>query len=64
MVGMDYEDSFVGGGAQSIRGVLTLRFPGEHGIVAIRFGMKKIWHHTLTGGSGAFTARSHSSGCT
>ena len=37
----------MGDEAQSIRGVLTLRFPVKHGIVTNWFDMEKIWHHTF-----------------
>lgn len=45
MVGMDTKDAYVGEDAQSRRGVLTLRYPIEHGIVTNWEDMEKIWSH-------------------
>merc|ERR1719183_1769340 len=47
MVGMDQKDAYVGDEAQSKRGVLSLKYPIEHGICTNFCDMEKIWHATF-----------------
>ncbi|GJQ13994.1 hypothetical protein GpartN1_g5785.t1 [Galdieria partita] len=47
MVGMGQKDCYVGDEAQAKRGLLSLVYPIEHGIVNNWEDMEKIWSHTF-----------------
>jgi actin-related protein len=47
MVGIDQRDHYIGDEAQKRRGILTLKYPIEHGIVTNWDDMEKIWHHAF-----------------
>tara|TARA_R110002050_G_scaffold245919_1_gene383594 strand:- start:345 stop:1502 length:1158 start_codon:yes stop_codon:yes gene_type:complete len=47
MTGMDKTSVYVGGSAQTMRGMLSLKYPIEHGIVTNWDDMERIWHHTF-----------------
>ncbi|CAA7057102.1 unnamed protein product [Microthlaspi erraticum] len=48
MFGMGQKDCFVGDEAQAKRGMLTLKYPIEHGIVSNWDDMEMIWDHTFS----------------
>jgi actin len=47
MLGTGKKDFLVGGEAQAKRGILNIRYPIEHGVVANWEDMEKIWHYTF-----------------
>jgi len=47
MVNLQIRSEYVGDEAQSKRGMLTLKYPIEHGIVTNWDDMEKIWYHTF-----------------
>ena len=47
MTGMGGKDCYIGDEAQNRRGVLSLNYPVEHGVVTNWDDMEKIWHHTF-----------------
>ncbi|KRY32228.1 Actin, acrosomal process isoform [Trichinella spiralis] len=47
LIGMAEKSSYVGDEAQNMRGLLTLKYPIEHGIVTNWDDMEILWHHTF-----------------
>ncbi len=47
MPGMGNKDTYIGDEALAKKGILTIRYPIEHGIVTNWDDMEKIWHHTF-----------------
>ncbi|XP_051880140.1 uncharacterized protein LOC127574807 isoform X2 [Pristis pectinata] len=45
--GRNQQDVYIGHNAQHLRGVLSLHYPLEHGIVTNWDEIEQIWHHTL-----------------
>lgn len=47
MIGVEENEDYIGDAAQARRGVLTIKYPLEHGIVTDWGEMEKIWHYTF-----------------
>lgn len=50
MVGIGQKDCDMGDEAQSKRGIMTLKYPTEHGVVTNWDHTEKIWHHAFYNG--------------
>lgn len=46
-LGIGLRDSYIGEEAQYKRGILSLRYSMEHGVVTNWEDMEKVWHHML-----------------
>jgi actin beta/gamma 1 len=46
MSAVDRKDTYVGDEAQRKRGILSLSYPIQHGIITNWDDMEQIWHHT------------------
>lgn len=47
MAGMGHKESYIGDEALAKKGILTIGYPIEHGIVTNWDDMEKIWYHTF-----------------
>jgi len=47
MIGSEKKELFVGQEAYEKRGILTIKYPIEHGIILSWDDMEKVWHHTF-----------------
>ncbi|KAM3174005.1 hypothetical protein ACTXT7_011415 [Hymenolepis weldensis] len=47
MLGMKRQEYYVGDAAQQMRGVLTLQYPVENGVIKNWDDIERIWHHTF-----------------
>lgn len=48
MAGAVEGDSFIGNKAQELRGILSLKYPMEHGVVKNWSDMEKIWQYVYS----------------